>query len=102
MRSCKRSCGCTRASESTWGKTKVCDVLERIARIQHPSAVVWRGPTFPPLTKASGCSALHWDTQITWQQTLLDKIPSVSDVQSARLLSLHCQQPGARGASFGC
>ena len=23
-------------------------------------------PTFPPLTKASGCSALHWDTQITW------------------------------------
>ena len=92
------------------GKTKVwnragikplaCDVLERIARIQHPSAVVWRGSDIPTVDqgiKVLGTPLGHPDYVTRHlqrveqeQQTLLDRIPSVFDVQSAWLLLLHC------------
>ena len=92
------------------GKTKVwnragirplaCDVLERIARIQHPSAVVWRGSDIPTVDQGirvlgtplghSDYVARHLQRVEQEQQTLLDRIPSVSDVQSAWLLLLHC------------
>ena len=92
------------------GKTKVwnragirplaCDMLERIARVQHPSATVWRGSDIP--TADQGIKVLgtplghpdfvarHLQRVEQEQQILLDRIPSMSDVQSAWLLLLHC------------
>ena len=98
------------------GKTKVwnragirplaCDVLERIARIQHPSAVVWRGSDIPtvdqgirvlgtPLGHPDPDVARHLQRVQQEQQILLDRIPSVSDMQSAWLLFLHCDSARA-------
>ena len=92
------------------GKTKVwnragirpfaCDVLERIARVQHLQAVVWRGSDIP--TADQGIKVLgtplghpdyvtrHLQRVEQEQQVLLDRIPSISDVQSAWFLLLHC------------
>ena len=91
------------------GKTKVwnrggerpamCDVLERIARVQNPQAVVWRGSDIPSHQqgiKVLGTPLGHVDfiaqhlRNVTEEQRcLLERIPMVQDVQSAWLLLLH-------------
>ena len=91
-----RSCEFTRASGSTLEKTEVwnragvrpeaCNISERIARQDDPTAVVWKGSDIP--TPEQGLKILG--TPLRKQQVLLDRIPLVSDVQSAWLLLLHC------------
>ena len=68
-----------------------CDVLEGIARIQHPSAVVWRGSDIPTVDQGIRVFgtplghpdhvARHLHRVQQEQQILLDRIPS---------LLLHC------------
>ena len=91
------------------GKTKVwnrgirpvvCNVLERIARVGNPQAVVWTGSGIPshkqgvkiletPLGHPDFVAA-HLQRVSAEHQTLLQRIPSVADVQSAWFLLLHC------------
>ena len=95
------------ASASTWGRRRcgtrppVCDVLERLARIEDPTATVWKGPGLLPeedqeikvLGSPLGHRAFvarHLERTSTKHQVLLDRIPLVQDVQSAWLLLLHC------------
>ena len=111
--------GYTAAQQELWihagirvhtGKTKVwnrvgirpiaCNVLERIARVGNPQAVVWTGSGIP--VTPAGCQdfgdplghpdfvAAHLQRVSAEHQTLLQRIPSVVDVQSAWLLLLHC------------
>ena len=91
------------------GKTKVwnrvgirpgvCDVLERIARVEHPRATLWTGSDIPSHQQGvkilgtplghSDFVATHLQRVLAEHQTLLQRIPSVADVQSAWLLLLH-------------
>ena len=78
----------------------MCDVLERLARIEDPTATVWKGPGLPEedqgikvLGSPLGHPAFvarHLERTSTKHQVLLDRIPLVQDVQSAWLLLLHC------------
>ena len=92
------------------GKTKVwnrvgirpvvCDVLERIARTENPHATVWTGSDIPSHQQGvkilgtplghSDFVAAHLRRVSAEHQDLLQRIPSVADVQSAWLLLLHC------------
>ena len=68
--------------------------------VQHPQAIVWRGSDIP--TADQGIKVLgtpfgdpdfvarHLERVEQEQQVLLDKIPSISGVQSAWLHLLHC------------
>ena len=92
------------------GKTKVWNqvgvrpvvysALEQIARVAHPEAVVWTGSAIP--TSDQGITVLgtpigHPDFVAAQleavrreHEVLLDRIPSISDLQSAWLLLVHC------------
>ena len=91
------------------GKTKVwnqagvrpvaCNTLEQIARVTHPEAVVWTCsmiPTAEQGIQVLGNSVVHPDfgaqlESLTREhEVLLDRIPSIRDVQSAWLLLVHC------------
>ena len=94
------------------GKTKVwnnageqpaaCEVLDRMARTADPSVTtsVWRGSDVPvsqqgmkvlgtPLGHPAFVRA-HLERTSGEHQTLLDRIPMVSDLQSSWLLLVHC------------
>ena len=94
------------------GKTKVwnnareqpaaCEVLDRMARAADPSVTtsVWRGSDVPvsqqgmkvlgtPLGHLAFVRA-HLERTSREHQTLLDRIPMVSDLQSSWLLLVHC------------
>ena len=80
-----------------------CEALERIAQLRDSDARVWRGggdtdvlPTQQgiivlgtPLGDAAFIQA-HLEIKATEQRTLLDRIPLMSDLQSAWLILLHC------------
>ena len=71
----------------------VCDVLERLARIEDPTATVWKGPGLPEEhqgIKVLGSPLGHLERTSTEHQVLLDRIPLVQDVQSTWLFLLHC------------
>ena len=82
----------------------ICDVLERVAQEQNPSARVWRGAGIP--VEQQGIKILgtplghpahvqRFLNSISEEhQTLLRRIPLVGDVQAAWLLVVHCA--GAR------
>ena len=92
------------------GKTKVwnqaglrlvgCNALEQIARVTHPEAVVWTGsmiPTAQQGIKVLGTQIGHPDFVAAQleavrreHEVLLDRISSVSDLQCAWLLLVHC------------
>ena len=77
-----------------------CDTLERIARVTDPEALVWRGSRLP--TEQLGIRVLgtplgrddfvarHLQECLRSHQVLLDRIPEVTDVQSAWVLLLYC------------
>ena len=80
-----------------------CEALERIAQLRDPDARVWRGggdtdvlPTqqgIIVLGTSLGDVAFiqtHLEMKATEQRTLLDRIPLMSDLQSAWLILLHC------------
>ena len=80
-----------------------CDALERIAQAADPRARVWRGSgetDLPPsqqgivvLGTPLGDPAFiqaHLDKKADEQRTLLERIPMVTDLQSAWLILLHC------------
>ena len=91
------------------GKTKVwnragerpqnCDVLERVAQMENPRAVVWRGSGIP--TEQQGIKVLgtplghddfvaqHLRTVTRDHHCLLERIPLMQDVQSAWLSTAH-------------
>ena len=94
------------------GKTKVwnnageqpaaCEVLDRMARAADPTVTtsVWRGSDVPvsqqgmkvlgtPLGHPAFVRA-HLERTCGEHQTLLDRIPMVSDLQSSWLLLVHC------------
>ena len=92
------------------GKTKVwnaiddrpefCDTLEVIARRSDPEARVWRGSDLPfekqgikilgtPLGHPQFVEA-HFNRKIVEHDVLLERIPTVPDLQSAWSLLLHC------------
>ena len=92
------------------GKTKVwnaindrpefCDTLEVIARRSDPEARVWRGSDLPfekqgikilgaPLGHPQFVEA-HLNKKIVEHEVLLERIPTVPDLQSAWSLLLHC------------
>ena len=91
--------GKTKVWNRTGERPAVCDVLERIVRIQNPRAVEWRGSDFPSDQqgiKVLGTPLGHVDfvaqhpRNVTEeQQCLLERIPTVQGVQSACLLLLH-------------
>ena len=79
---------------------RVCDALQRIAEASDPSARVWRGadiPTHRQGIRVLGALVGHPDfiraqvemTQAE-HQVLLNRIPSLPDLQSAWSLLLHC------------
>ena len=79
---------------------RVCDALQRIAEASDPSARVWRGAdisTHRQGIRVLGAPAGHPDfiraqlemTQAE-HQVLLNRIPSLPDLQSAWSLLLHC------------
>ena len=83
-------------------RPEVCDVLERIARVQDPTATVWKGsgPGIPfeeqgikvlgsPMGHPAFVARQLERTSVK-HQVLFDRIPLVEDVQSAWLLLLHC------------
>ena len=110
MGPCNANCGVRSRIRMNEGKTQVwnsggvrpgfCDTLERIARVTDPEALVWRGSGLP--TEQLGIRVLgtplgHDDFVATQlqeclrsHQVLLDRIPEVTDVQSAWALLLHC------------
>ena len=80
-----------------------CDTLERIAQAADPRARVWRGSgetDLPPsqqgivvLGTPLGDPAFiqaHLEKKADEQRTLLERIPMVTDLQSAWLILLHC------------
>ena len=87
-----------------WNKAgvrpEVCNVLERVARISNPRAIVWRGSQLP--SEMQGIKILgtllghpdfvvrHLQGVLEEQRVLLKRIPLVGDLQSAWLLLLHC------------
>ena len=93
-------CGKTKVWNCGGEKPAICDVLEHIARVQNPQAVVWRGSDIP--SHQQGITVLgtplghvafiaqHFRNVIEEQRCLLERIPMVQDVQSAWLLFLHC------------
>ena len=81
-----------------------CDALQRIARAANADENVWRGSQLPP--QEQGIKVLrtppghpnavgaHLDQIITEHQVLLERIPSVHDLESAwLLLLLLCSSP---------
>ena len=78
----------------------ICDALERSARAVDPTATVWRGSMLP--TDRQGIKFLgtplghpdfvakHLRSVTEQHQVLLQRFPRVRDLQSARLLLLHC------------
>ena len=77
-----------------------CDLLERIAQQSDPEARVWRGSELPldqqgvtilgtPLIHPDFVSA-QLQQKIQDHRILLERIPAVTDVQSAWSLLLHC------------
>ena len=74
--------------------------LTRAAGEEHPQAVVWRGDQCLPVEQQGSPFWDHqWDTtsslmkKVTEHQTLLERIPQVSDVQFAWLLCSTALQP---------
>ena len=82
-----------------------CDVLEQIAQNEEWRAVVWRGSGLDSREqgiKILGIPVGHHDFITAFIErksaehaTLLERIPTVPDVQSAWLLLLHCAQARA-------
>ena len=78
-------------------RPEFCDTLERIARVIDPEALVWRGSGLP--TEQLGIRVLgtplghddfvaaHLQECLRSHQILLDRIPEVTDLQSAWALS---------------
>ena len=91
-----------------WNKSgvrpQICDVLERIARDNDPTARVWKGSGVPldqQGVKILGTPLGHQEYVSSFlnkisekHQILFQRIPLLSDVQSAWLLLAHCA--GAR------
>ena len=81
-----------------------CDALERIAQAADPRARVWRGSGETDLPPSQGIVVLgtplgdpafiqaHLDKKADEQRTLLERIPMVTDLQSASELSASCAQ----------
>ena len=75
-------------------------MLERVARISNPRSIVWRGSQLP--SELQGIKILgtplghpefvtrHLQGVLEEQRVFLNRIPLVSDIQSAWLLLLHC------------
>ena len=98
-----------KAKREVWNmagvRPEVCDVLERIAQADDPSAVVWRGSQVPSIqqgVKILGTPLGHPDfvsarleRTTAKHVTLLERIPLVLDVQFAWLLLVHCAQARA-------
>ena len=92
--------GKTKIWNRAGNRPEVSDILERIAQRDNPRAKVWRGTRIP--TAEQGMKVLgtplghedyvarHLEAVADEQRVLLDRIPRVRDVQSARLLLLHC------------
>ena len=81
-----------------------CDALQRIARAANADENVWRGSQLPPQEQGikvlrtppghPNVVAAHLDQIITEHRVLLERIPSVPDLQSAwLLLLLLCSSP---------
>ena len=76
------------------------EILERVARIQDPSAVVWKGPELP--AEVQGLNILgtpmgnpefvraHLERTIQKHRKLFERVPMVPDVESSWLLLLRC------------
>ena len=84
-------------------RPNVCDVLERIARAADPDARVWRGSGDTDLLEAQqGMKVLgtplghpsyveaYLQKKVRDQQTFLERIPAVQDLQSSWSLLVHC------------
>ena len=79
-------------------RPEVCDVLERIARVQDPTATVWKGSGLGTPFEEQGIKVLgspvehpafvarQLERTSVKHQVLCDRIPLVEDVQSAWLL----------------
>ena len=92
--------GKTQVWNAAGERPEACDILERIAQAENPGARVWKGSNIP--TAEQGVRVLgnplgHLDyvqTQLTQKlaehDVLLQRIPLVTDVQSAWSLLLHC------------
>ena len=83
-----------------------CEVLEDAARLVDPDAVVWKGDPELPLSqqgiKILGVGRKEFvehelDSRATCHAELLEKIPSVKDLQCAWLILLYC---GVSSANF--
>ena len=82
------------------GTAQGTDVLEWIARTVNPRAKVWRRSQLPTVERGikvlatplehEDYVARHLEAVADEQRILLERIPRVRDVQSARLLLLHC------------
>ena len=91
---------------------RVCDALQRIAEASDPSARVWGGadiPTHSQGIRVLGAPVGHPDfiraqlemTQAE-HQVLLNRIPSLPDLQSAWSLLLHCASVGQTTSCVSC
>ena len=92
------------AKTNVWNQAGVrpvaCNAMERIARTNNPEAVVWMGSTIPTVEqgiKVLGTPIGHQDFVAAQlesvrreHEVLLNRIPSINDVQSAWLLLVHC------------
>ena len=99
---CTHPSGCTTARR-VWNQAGVCPVacnaLEQIARVTHPEAVVWTGSVIPIAEQGEvlGTPIGHPDF-VTPQleavrrehEVLFYRIPSMSYLQCAWLLLVHC------------
>ena len=82
-----------------WNKAgvrpQICDVLERMARDNDPSARVWRVSGVPLAEQGVKIWGAPFLKKVSEKhQILFQRIPRLSDVQSAWLLLVHCA--GAR------
>ena len=117
MGSCSMSSSPILPFEFTTGKTQVwnrrsvaplgIEVLQAVARVDDPNAIVWRGdPNLRGRTKACGFWADHWDTLTLFvpnclrclrHMTSCQTVLTIQDLQCAWLLLLYCY-----GAQANC
>ena len=81
-------------------KPDICEVLDRVAQAADPEAKVWKGSEVPPNQqglKILGAPfghreyiAAQLERSFQTQETLIQRIPLVPDLQAAWLILLHC------------